>query len=98
VLETTEGTFFDGGFVGVFGRSDERLKVGDAFTIRRAEVRVLGVRDGYPTSIEVHFEASLDAPDLELLSWSEGRLRKIDLPLEGAPLELPWSPGPTGLF
>lgn len=63
-----------------------------------ATIRVAEVEDGKPSRLEVDLGTPLDDPALVLLTWRDGRLRRLHLPAIGETMELPWSPGPVGLL
>lgn len=97
-LEVTEGTFFDGGFVGVFRDTRIAMHVGDSMRVGPGRVSVAATKDGAPTRIDFEAESPLDDPRLAFLAWKDGRLRSLRLPAIGESLELAWEPGPSGLF
>ena len=97
-LEPTEGTLLDGLFVGVFRSEAEPMRVGDAFLAGSATVRVLSVVEGKPKTIAIDFPRDLDDPALAFLALREGQLRAVKMPAVGSTIELPFSPGPTGLM
>jgi hypothetical protein len=85
-------------FEGLFRAKDLPFKVGDRAALVNATVTVLAVDAGHPTSISLTLRSgSFDDPDVCLLAWREGRLVPVQLALHEA-LDIPWSPGPTGLL
>lgn len=96
VVETTNGTLFDGSFVEVFRARRHSMHAGDAVALDGATVTVLRDTEGAPTAIELALDVPLDDPSVALLAWQDGALRHVALTDE--PLEIPWSAGPASLF
>ena len=96
-LETLNGTFLDGGFVDVFRARRLGLHAGDEVRLDGATVRVLADDDGAPTAIELALDVPFEHPSIALLAWQDSRLRVVSLAI-GDSRDIPWTPGPTGLF
>ncbi|WP_437683598.1 hypothetical protein [Sorangium sp. So ce131] len=98
-LGPAEGTMLTGMFETLY-RSTEvaPLRVGDTIDQCGAAIRVAGALGGKPTRIEVDLGAPLEDPGVTLLTWRDGRLRRLALPQIGETVELPWWQGPTGFF
>lgn len=87
-----------GAFEGLF--CDPRrspFTVGHRVLLDEAAVTVLSAQDGFPTTIEVRFIASLDDDRFRLLAWQEGKLLPLRVSI-GDHAIIPWTPGPTGFF
>jgi hypothetical protein len=91
-------TLLVGAFERLFRPSDEPLRTGDLVRQCGAVYRVAAEDDGRPTRVEVAFDAQLDDPRMHIAAWQDGHLRPLAIPAEGRTVEVPWSPGPTGLF
>lgn len=87
-----------GMFETLYRSPDAPLRVGDSVRQCGATIRVAAVDGGRPTRIEIDLGAPLEDPELALLTWSDGRLRRVAPPAVGETLELPWFPGPIGFF
>jgi hypothetical protein len=96
-LETLNGTFLDGNFVDIFRARRLGLRAGDQVQLEGATVRVLADDDGAPTAIELALDLPFEHPSIALLAWQDSRLRSLPLAI-GESLDIPWTPGPTGLF
>lgn len=68
--------------------------VGDVVALDGMSVRVEAVRDGRPTRIAATFDRPLDDPSLWFVVYREGKLRRVTLPVDGAPIEIAWERGP----
>jgi hypothetical protein len=55
---------------------------GDVFQLSGLKVEIAEVADGAPTRLRFTFARALNDPDLVLLTWRDGALRKIELPPE----------------
>ncbi|WP_437617348.1 hypothetical protein [Sorangium sp. So ce1151] len=97
-LAPVERPMLTGMFETLYRSPEAPLRVGDAIRQCDATVRVAAVEGGRPTRIEVELGTPLDDPELVLLTWRDGRLRRVAPPAVGEVLELPWSIGPTGFF
>jgi hypothetical protein len=95
-LETPRGTLFDGGFVDVYRARTFPVLTGHVVELEGATVRVVADDGTAPTAIEVTLDVPLDDPSVAVLTWKDGMLRPVTL--SEAPVTLPWSPGPSGLF
>lgn len=93
-LETLRGRFLE-----TFGerimRSPQRtpFTVGDVVELDGGRITVLAVVDGYPKRIRLELDEPFDSPDVRLLEWRDGALRRARLPSVGETVELPMSPG-----
>jgi hypothetical protein len=96
-LETEGGTFFDGGFVDVYRSRNHPLPTGTVVELKGATVRVLSDREGLPTKIELTLDVPFEDPSIALLAWQGSALKPVLLE-QGKPIQIAWSPGPTGLF
>jgi len=67
---------------------------GDVVKLDGMSVRIVDVRDGRPTRIAATFDRPLDDPSLWFVVYREGKLRRVTLPADGAPLEIAWERGP----
>jgi len=94
-LEPLDRALLEGPFETLFRAPERPLAVGDTVRQCGASVRVTRVNRGKPSRLEVTFDTPLDADDLALLVWREGRLRRFDLPATGASIEIPWESGPS---
>ncbi len=97
-LEPLDRPLLDGGFDTLFRSPDEPFAAGDVVSQCGAVVRVAAVEDGKPSRLDVTFDAPLDGSDLALLAWRGSRIERLAAPPVGAGLELPWSPGPSGIL
>jgi hypothetical protein len=98
VIEPEGRTLLDGSFDTLFRASDRPFSVGETVEQCGATVRVSAVKDGRPSRVEVDFDTSLDAPELALLVWRDSSLQRFVPPAIGETVELPWSPGPSGVL
>ncbi|MGA7119910.1 MAG: hypothetical protein WBY94_07435 [Polyangiaceae bacterium] len=98
VIEPQGTTFLVGAFETLFRSSDEPLRVGDLVSQCGAGYRVLDMREGRPSEVELTLDVPLEDPHVHLLVWQEGHLRPMALPAVGDSLEIAWSPGPVGMF
>jgi hypothetical protein len=98
-IEPVGTTFLRGSFETLYRAPSIPIAQGDTFEQCGASIRVASMSEGHPSRIEVSFGAPLDAaPDVALLAWQAGALRRFVLPAVGASAVIPWSPGPSGLF
>ncbi|WP_437496111.1 hypothetical protein [Sorangium sp. So ce1099] len=97
-LAPVERPMLTGMFETLYRSPEAPLRVGDAIRQCDATIRVAAVEGGRPTRIEVELGTPLEDPELVLLTWRDGRLRRVAPPAVGEVLELPWSIGPTGFF
>jgi hypothetical protein len=97
VIET-DRPMLKGAFDGVF-RDPARLplKAGDRVELDDVTVTVVAAAGGYPSRIEVRFEAPLEDERYRLLAWQDGRLAPLQVSI-GEHVVIPWTPGPTGFF
>jgi hypothetical protein len=85
-------------FEGLFRAQNLPLQVGERAELVNAVVTVLAVDGGRPTSISLTLRSgSFDDADVCLLAWRDGALVPVQLALHDT-LEIPWSPGPTGVL
>jgi hypothetical protein len=97
-LELVDRPLLDGSFERLFRSSDHRFAIGDTTEQCGATVRVVELASGLPTRLAIEMRRSLDDPELPLLVWRDGRLERLAMPAVGSTIELPWSPGPTGVL
>jgi hypothetical protein len=97
-LEPLGRTMLTGAFETLYRAPSAPIPRGYQVTQCGATIRVAEVEDGKPSRLEVDLGAPLEDPGLALLSWRDGRLRRMALPAIGEAVELPWSPGPIGLL
>jgi hypothetical protein len=90
--------FLQTAFERVYRAPESPFHDGDVFHGRDYSVRVVAVDRGAPTKIEVRFATPLDDPARCILAWQDGRFRRLPVTDDGASIEIPWSPGPTGFF
>jgi hypothetical protein len=98
LVEPIERTLLDGSFDRLYRAPGRPFTVGDRFEQCGATIRVAVVQDGRPSRIEVEFRRALDDPKLVLLAWRERALVPFVPPSLGATVEIPWSPGPSGVL
>jgi hypothetical protein len=89
------GRMLEGAFE-VLTRDPETLpfSVGDRVQFDGMKVRVVAERGGRPTRIAATFDRPLDDPALWFVVYRERALRRVTLPVDGSPLEIPWERGP----
>jgi hypothetical protein len=97
-IEPRGVTLMNGAFERLFRPRDEPLRTGDVVRQCGAMYRVAADDDGRPTRVDLAFDAPLDDPRLRIFAWQDGHLRPLAIPAEGQTVEVPWSPGPTGIF
>jgi hypothetical protein len=97
-LEPIGRTLLSGSFDRLFRAPELPFRAGDAFVQCGATIRVTQVQGGLPSHLAVEWRRSLDDPELALLVWRSGRLERLAPPRVGESVELPWSPGPSGVF
>lgn len=97
-IEPLEQPFLRGAFERVFHAPARVFHAGDRVELGAARVRIASETAGEPTAIEVELDGPLEAPDLVWLAYRDGGLRRVVLPALGEHLDIPWSPGPTGMF
>ena len=96
---TAEPGMLYGSFETVFRGDDRPFSVGDEIELEAVRVKVIAAQGGHPTTIEVAFKAaSIEDPGLQIVAWIDGRLQAVPIPEIGGILEIPWSPGPVGMF
>jgi hypothetical protein len=98
LLEALDRPLLDGSFDTLYRSPDEPFAAGDSVMQCGATIRVASVRDGKPVRLEVTLADSLDASDLALLVWRDRRIERLAPPPVGGRVELPWSPGPSGVL
>jgi hypothetical protein len=98
VLEPMERPLLDGSFDQLFRSSSRPFAVGDTAEQCGAKVRIAAVNRGLPTRLEVEMRSALDDEELALLVWQDRQLTRLRVPAIGGSIELPWSPGPTGVL
>jgi hypothetical protein len=98
VIEALDRPLLDGSFDRLFRADDRPFAVGDETVQCGARIRVTAVRAGLPTRLEVTMRQSFDDPDVVMLVWRHHRLERFTPPPVGDSVELPWSPGPSGVM
>ncbi|WP_437651016.1 hypothetical protein [Sorangium sp. So ce362] len=91
-------TMLTGAFESLYRAPSSPLQPGYEIRQCGGTIRVAEVEDGKPTRLEIDVGAPLEDPGLALLAWRDGRLRRVAPPAVGETIELPWSPGPIGVF
>ena len=93
-LETVQGRFLES-FGERIMRSPQRtpFAVGDVIELDGGRITVLAVVDGHPRRIRLEVDEPFESPDVRLLEWRDGALRRARLPNVGETVELPMSPG-----
>jgi hypothetical protein len=97
-LAPIERPLLDGSFDQLFRSAERPFAAGDRVEQCGATIRVVEVRDGRPTRVEVALRRSLDDPELGWLVWRGHQLERFTPPKLGETVELPWSPGPSGVL
>ncbi|HEU4727584.1 MAG TPA: hypothetical protein VFT22_06840 [Kofleriaceae bacterium] len=97
-IEPIERPLLDGSFDRLFRAPDRSFAVGDRFEQCGATIRVAAVRDGRPSRLEVELRRAFRDPKLVLLVWRDGALVPFEPPAPGETVEIPWSPGPSGVL
>jgi hypothetical protein len=103
-LENVTASGFDVVVVGERGVSfwervyrDKPLRAGDAVELSDLRVEVIDAVELGPTRLRVDLRGPLVEPGLCLLVWRDGALRRIDTPVPGEVVELPYRKGPMGI-
>jgi hypothetical protein len=93
-LETVRGRFLESLGERIM-RSPQRtpFTAGDVVELDCGRITVLAVVDGYPKRIRFELDEPFESPDVRLLEWRDGALRRARLPDVGETVELPMSPG-----
>jgi hypothetical protein len=97
-IEPLDRPLLDGSFDELFRSDDRPFAVGDTTEQCGAVIRVAQVSGGRPTRLDVEMRRSLDDPGLAVLVWRDRALARLVMPPVGGSIELPWSPGPTGVL
>lgn len=97
-IEPHGRTFLTGPFETLFRSSSEPLKLGDDAVVCGAHVRVAAMSDGRPSRIEVNQARTLDAYGGAWIAWRNGGFERLALPPIGKSIDIPWSPGPSGVY
>ena len=73
----------------LFNQKHDSYAPGDAVELSGLKVEIVETVDGAPVRVRFTFARPLDDPDLVLLTWRGGALRRIDPPPAGSTLVLP---------
>jgi hypothetical protein len=92
------GPLLLGAFETLFRSAALPFAVGDSVRQCGATYVVSEVSGGRPAEFRVQFDRPLGDPSLRLLVWKNARLTALAPPNLGDTLEIPWSPGPLGVF
>jgi len=95
VLEPLERTLLQDSFDELYRAPGRPFAVGDSAEQCGATIRVVAVRAGRPSRLEVELRRSLDDPEVLLLVWRDHQLVRFTPPRVGETVELPWSSGPS---
>lgn len=93
-LSILGGRMLDGVYEQVVRSMEVPFSVGERVRLSTATIEVLAVDEGHPTRIRFELDEPLDAPDLRILSWRDGTMRRFALPPIGEVVTIPWEPGP----
>jgi hypothetical protein len=97
-LEPIGRTLLVGPFEQLYRDPSLPMRVGDTASVCGGQVTVAAVDGGgRPTRIELRIDA-LDAPDVALLVWEAGEMRRFVPPTIGERTVVAWSAGPSGGF
>ncbi len=97
-VETIGTTFLSGDTERMYRAKRLPMSIGDEVAQCGSIVRVASALGGRPTRVDIHFDSSLDDPDLALLAWRNGQIERVS-PSEVSPgLTIWWSPGPLGVL
>jgi hypothetical protein len=96
-LRMLDAPMLRGSFEQVLRAPSRSFAVGDRVELDGLTVSVVEVDDGVPRELEVESVTSLDDPACHLFAFRESELARVRLAV-GESIEVPWSPGPTGLF
>jgi hypothetical protein len=97
-IEPIERTLLDGSFDRLYRAPGRPFSVGDTVEQCGANVTVTAVQDGRPSHLEITMRRSLADPLVALLVWRDGQLVRFTPPRIGETVEVPWSPGPSGVL
>jgi hypothetical protein len=97
-IEPLGTTLLHGAFETLYRPDSEPLRVGDTIDQCGARIRVVAMREGRPSRIELTTDAPLDGSDVAFVAWRDGAMRRLPLPPVGESVVIPWSPGPSGFF
>ncbi len=85
-------------FERVFRAPANPFAVGDRVDLDGISVQVTEIAAGAPREVEVTTSGPIDDPRFLVLAFRDGKLRRLPELAIGASIDIPWSPGPTGLF
>jgi hypothetical protein len=97
LIEPLGTTLMRGVFETLYREPSIPFHEGDGATVCGKRVIVSRLEGGLPAAIELHAD-DMDQPEVALLAWQGGALRRIAAPGVGASVVIPWSPGPSGVF
>lgn len=92
-LETIGGRFLEGVFEQILRSPLHPLAQGDRVALAGGAVTVLELDEGLPTRVRLELDEPLEAPDVRVLEWRDGGIRRARLPAIGETVVLPRSPG-----
>jgi hypothetical protein len=74
------------------------LPVGYEVSQCDATIRVAAVRNGNPYRLDIRLNTTLDDPQLALIAWQDGKIRRIAPQELEQGLTISWSAGPMHIF
>jgi hypothetical protein len=93
-----DAPMMQGSFERVFRAPSNPFSVGDRVDLDGVSVVVTEVAAGAPREVELTVFPSVDDESVLLLAFRDGKLRRLPRLAIGTSIDIPWSPGPTGLF
>jgi hypothetical protein len=97
-IELTDTEFRQAPFEKMWSSDRYVIPVGYEVSQCDAKIRVAALRNGNPYRLDVELDTSLDDPTLALLTWQNGKIRRV-MPHElERGLEVQWSAGPMRIF
>ena len=95
-IEALDRPLLAGSFDQLFRAPERPFEVGDEVEQCGATYRVVAVKDGKPSKVEVHLRRSFDDPEIGVIEWRGDGFARFALPKVGDSVELPWRAGPSG--
>lgn len=96
-LEVINGAMLNATFDKLFRGERDKFAVGDEVRLEDGTARILRIDERGPTAVRFTTSFDFDDPDVALLMWRDGTMRRVDVPAPGKSLDLPWTPGPIGM-